>query len=75
MIFLFPLSAPLPHAACCVVRNVHSITLEIETADHDNPLARYSSTFRQLIAERPADVLPLQRAFMTTFTRLLHTND
>jgi len=35
-----------------VVGSVHPITLEIETADHDNPLARYSSTFRQLISRK-----------------------
>ena len=44
---LSPFSALMPHAACC--RGVHSITLEIETADHDHPVARYSSTFHQLI--------------------------
>ena len=53
------------------------ITREIETADRGNPLALYSSTFRQLISWKGRLMCPssFHNAFMTTFTRPPHTND
>ena len=59
------LSALRAFAANCVLRGM-SITLEIETADHDNSLARCSSTFRPLISRKGRPMLfPSSRARAT----------